>query len=86
MDVTTAIRVISRATRDIAALEQVSSMDRVRLGQLGLIEWMPLRRTYRVTLKGRNAVVNGWLDECSECGEVIVIVSTDQPSECPTCR
>lgn len=86
MDVTTAIRVISRATRDVAALGEVSRLDRVRLSQLGLIEYVALKNRYRVTLKGRTAVARGQLDECFQCGGVIVITSQDQPSSCPTCR
>lgn len=86
MNVTTATKVIARATRDISALDELGRMDRYRLAQLRLIEYVTIKGKYRVTLRGKNAITRGWLDTCFECGGVIVIESEDEPSSCPSTR
>lgn len=86
MNAATAAKVIARATQDIKTLDALETAERFRLIKLRLVEYVLIKSKHRVTLRGRKALAAGWLDNCFECGEVIVVESQDEPSSCPNPR
>ncbi len=83
MDVKLIKTAVKNAITDVRALDALTPTERGALVHQGVISYNPLKRRYRVTLKGRTAVYADQFDSCAECGQLIVIVTNDQPSSCP---